>query len=223
MKPAAIGIRTHSGWGALVAVSNSAGSVEVVERRRVVIATPGTHGAKQPYHFAENLDLPEAERFLANCFAASKRLALAAVRDVVDELRGRQYRVVGSAVLLASGRPLPPLSKILASHALIHAAEGEFFREAFSEGCEGLGLAVTGLRERDLDECVLTTFGKAAAQTQRQISTLRRVLGPPWAQDQQAPALPALLVLANQKKAIPADRATQMTPGGIHWSGHEAG
>src|SRR5438876_75201 len=58
MKPAAIGIRTHSGWGALVAVSNSAGSVEVVERRRVVIATPGTHGAKQPYHFAENLDLP---------------------------------------------------------------------------------------------------------------------------------------------------------------------
>ena len=165
-----------------------------------MIATPGTHGAKQPYHFAENLDLPEAERFLANCFAASKRLALAAVRDVVDELRSRQYRVVGSAVLLASGRPLPPLSKILASHALIHAAEGEFFREAFSEACEGLGLAVTGLRERDLDECVLTTFGKAAAQMQRQISTLGRFLGPPWTKDQKTAALAALVVLANQRK-----------------------
>src|SRR5438067_2289475 len=58
MKAVAIGIRMHSGWGALVAVSTSAGSVEVVERRRVVIATPGTPGAKQPYHFAENLDLP---------------------------------------------------------------------------------------------------------------------------------------------------------------------
>ncbi len=212
MKPAAIGIRMHSGWGALVAVSTSAGSVEVVERRRVVIATPGTPGAKQPYHFAENLDLPEAERFLANCFAASKRLALAAVRDVVDELRSRQYRVVGSAVLLASGRPLPPLSKILASHALIHAAEGEFFREAFSKACEDLNLAVTGFRERELDQCVLTTFGKAAAQTQRQISTLGRFLGPPWTKDQKTAALAALLVLANQKKAIPADRATQMTP-----------
>src|SRR5438046_8339314 len=110
MKPAAIGIRTHSGWGALVAVSNSAGSVEVVERRRVVIATPGTPGAKQPYHFAENLELPEAEKFLGSCFVTSKRLASAAVRDVLSELRGRQYRGVGCAVLLSSGRRLPPLS-----------------------------------------------------------------------------------------------------------------
>src|SRR5438094_3138575 len=143
MKRAAIGIRTHSGWGALVAVANSAGAVEVIERRRVVISTPGTPGAKQPYHFAENLELPEAEKFLGSCFAASKRLASAAVRDVVSELRGRQYRVVGSAVLLASGRPLPPLSKILASHALIHAAEGGFFRAALSAACTGLATAVT--------------------------------------------------------------------------------
>src|SRR6266436_1811530 len=200
MKPEAIGIRTHSGWGALVAVSTSAGSVEVVERRRVVIATPGTPGAKQPYHFAENLDLPEAERFLANCFAASKRLALAAVRDVVDELRGRQYRVVGSAVLLASGRPLPPLSKILASHALIHAAEGEFFREAFSKACESLGLSVTGFRERNLDECVQTTFGKAATRMWQQISTLGRSLGPPWTKDQKTAALGALVLLANKQR-----------------------
>jgi hypothetical protein len=199
MKPAAIGVRMHSGWGALVAVSNSAGSVEVIDRRRVAIINPGTPGAKQPYHFAESLELPEAEKFLGSCFAASKRLALAAVRDVIDELRGRQYRVVGSAVLLASGRPLPPLSKILASHALIHAAEGEFFREAFSKACEGLDLPVTGLRERNLDECFLTTFGKAA-QTQRQISTLGRFLGPPWTKDQKTAALAALLVLAKQQK-----------------------
>jgi len=200
MKAAAIGIRMHSGWGALVAVSNSAGAVEVIERRRVAIINPGTSGAKQPYHFAQSLELPEAEKFLGNGFAASKRLASAALADVVSELRGRQYRIVGSAVLLASGRPLPPLSKILASHALIHAAEGEFFREAFSKACEHLNLAVTGFRERDLDQCVQATFGKAAAQTQRQISTLGRSLGPPWTKDQKTAALAALLVLANQQK-----------------------
>src|SRR5207245_2407619 len=88
----------------------------------------------------------------------------------------------------------------------------EFFREAFSKACEDLNLAVTGFRERELDQCVLTTFGKAAAQTQRQISTLGRFLGPPWTKDQKTAALAALLVLANQKTAIPADRATQMTP-----------
>src|SRR5229473_6030170 len=152
MKRAAIGVRMHSGWGALVAVSNSAGKAEVIERRRIAVTTPQTPGANQPYHFAENLELPEAEKFLGNCFAASKRFALTAVRDVVDELRRRQYRVVGSAVLLASGRPLPPLLTILASHALIHAAEGQFFRGALSKACEALDLSVTGFPERNLGE-----------------------------------------------------------------------
>ena len=200
MKRAAIGVRMHSGWGALVAVSNSAGTVEVVDRRRVTITTPGTPGANQPYHFAENLELPEAEKFLGNCLAASKRLALAAVQDVLIELRGRQYRVVGSAVLLASGRPLPPLSKILASHALIHAAEGEFFREAFSKACEGLDLSVTGFRERNLDECVQTTFGKEATRMRQQVSTLGRSLGPPWTKDQKTAAFAALVVLAKKQR-----------------------
>jgi hypothetical protein len=200
MQRAAIGVRMHSGWGALVAVSNDAGTVEVVERRRVSVITPGTPGAMQPYHFAERLELSEAEKFIDNCFAASQRLALAAVRDVVAELHGRQYRVVGSAVLLASGRPLPPLARILAAHPLIHTAEGEFFREVFSKACEELELSVTGFRERDLDECVRTTFGKAATRITQQVSTLGRSLGPPWTTDQKTAALAALLVLANKKK-----------------------
>src|SRR5713101_3452320 len=198
MKRAAIGVRMHSGWGALVAVANNPGMVEVLERRRVAVTIPGTPGANQPYHFAEKLQFAEAEKFLGNCFAASRRLALAAVREVVEELRGRQYRVIGSALLLASGRPLPPLAKILASHALIHAAEGEFFREVFSQACESLGLPVTGLRERDLDECVQTSFGKEAARMRQQISTVGRSLGPPWTQDQKMSALAALVVLSRK-------------------------
>jgi hypothetical protein len=212
MKRAAIGVRMHSGWGALVAVSNSGGTVEVIDRRRVAITSPRTPGANQPYHFAENLELPEAEKFLENCFAASQRLAMAAVRDVVGELRGRQYRVVGSAVLLASGRTLPALSKILASHALIHAAEGEFFREAFSKGCEGLDISVTGFRERNLDEDVQTTFGKAATRMWQQISTLGRSLGPPWTKDQKTAALAALVILANKKRRFPPIVAPRRGP-----------
>jgi hypothetical protein len=200
MKRAAIGVRMHSGWGALVAVSNSAGTVEIIDRRRIAITSPGTPGANQPYHFAENLGLPEAEKFLGTCFATSERLALAAVRELVGELRGRHYRVVGSAVLMASGRPLPSLSEILASHALIHAAEGEFFRRAFSKACEGLDLSVTGFRERNLDECVRAAFGEAATRMWQQISTLGRSLGPPWTKDQKTAALAALVVLANKQR-----------------------
>jgi hypothetical protein len=202
MKHAAIGIRTHSGWGAIVAVTNSAGKVEVIDRRRVAITAPGAAGTKQPYHFAENLALPEAETFVGTCFAASERLALSALRQLLGELHDRHYRIVGSAVLLASGRPLPPLAKILASHALIHAAEGEFFRRAFWKACESLDLAVTGLRERDLDECSRAAFGRAGPGIRQQISTLGRVLGPPWTQDQKVATLAALLVLANKQSGF---------------------
>ena len=197
MKRAAIGVRMHSGWGALVAVCSNADTVEVIQRQRVAITAPGTRGGNQPYHFAKSLGLPEGEKFLGDYFVASKRLALTAVRDLVGEL-GDQYRVVGSAVLLASGRPLPPLAKILASHALIHAAEGEFFREAFSKACESLDLPVTGFRERDLDECVKTTFGKSATRMSQQISALGRSLGPPWTKDQKMAAIAALVVLATE-------------------------
>lgn len=180
-----------------MAVSTSGGNVEVIDRRRIVITAAGTPGANQPYHFAENLGLPEAETHLRDCFATAERLASAALRESVDELRRRDCDVIGSAVLQASGRPLPPLAQILASHALIHAAEGEFFREAIRKACEGLGLAVTAVPERKLDECVRTAFGAAAAGMCQQIASGGRSLGPPWTRDQKTAALAALVVLAD--------------------------
>jgi hypothetical protein len=125
---------------------------------------------------------------------------LAAVEEVVGELRERKYRVVGCAVVLASGRPLPPLAKILGAHPLIHTAEGAFFREVFSKACKELGLTVGGFRERDLDESVQTAFGKTSGRIRRKISTLGRSVGPPWTTDQKTAALAAMLVLGNKQR-----------------------
>jgi hypothetical protein len=197
MKRAAIGVRMHSGWGALVAICINAGSVEVLDRRRITITVPETPGAIQPYHYAKKLKLDQAEKFLVSCFAESQRLAFTALREVAEQLRERKYHVTGAAFLLASGRPLPPLAKILASHAAIHAAEGEFFRQAFSQACKDLELSVTGFRERDLATTVQKAFGKAAGGIQKQVSTLGRTLGPPWTADQKAAALAASLLLSD--------------------------
>jgi len=64
-------------------------------------------------------------------------------------------------MLLASGRALPSLQKILASHALIHTAEGEFFRKIVSESCESCHIPVMGIRERELDKQADATKGCA--------------------------------------------------------------
>jgi hypothetical protein len=220
MERAALGVRMHSGWGVLVAVSGDANSleVEIIDRRRIVTTDPSIPGANQPYHYAASLGLPElglpesgfseSERYLANCAAVSERLALAAVEEVVRELGGRHYRIVGSAVLLASGRPLPSLAKILASHPLIHTAEGEFFRHAVRKACEGLKISVTAIRERDLEERAKTAFGKAASRVQRRIASLGSSIGPPWTKDHKTAALAASMILAREE-TVASSRAAQ--------------
>jgi hypothetical protein len=194
MKIAAFGVRMHSGWGALVCISGDAAIPELVDRRRIVIIDSMMQGAKQPYHFAENLGLEEAERHLQNCAAVSQRLAVQAIRESLDAVSARNYRVVGCAMLLASGRALPPLPKILASHALVHTAEGEFFRKVVREACERCGITVVGFRERELDERADATFGKDAARVRQRISSLGKTVGPPWTQDEKTAALAGLMV-----------------------------
>ena len=198
MKRAALGLQMHSGWGVLVAVSGAAQAIEILARQRIVTADPDMPGAIQPYHYAMSLKLSEADKHLANCAAASTRLAAVAIRNVVSELNARQHHFVGSAVLLASGRSLPALEKILASHPLIHTAEGEFFRHTVSQACEELEIPVTAIRQRDLDERAKAAFGNAATRVQHSIASLGSSIGPPWTKDHTTAALAAALILASR-------------------------
>jgi hypothetical protein len=195
MKRAALGIRMHSGWGVVVAVSNSSGKLEIIERRRIITMDPQIPGAKQPYHFAETLDLAEAEKHIAKCAAASERLGFAAVGQLLHELDARKYRVAASVIVLASGRPLPPLPNILASHPLLHTAEGEFFREAIRKACERLKIPISAIRERDLDERAERAFGNGSSRMLHRISTIGKSIGPPWTKDHKTAALAAAIIL----------------------------
>jgi hypothetical protein len=191
VKRAALGFHMHSGWGVLVAISGEANSVELLDRRRIVVADSEVPGAIQPYHFAAQLEPAAQEKHLVHCASSSSRLAVTAIADVVKELGGRHYDVVGAAILLASGRALPPLAKILAAHPLIHTAEGEFFRQAVHQACEALQIPVTAIRVRELD-----VRANRASKLQRSIDGLGRTVGPPWTKDHKTAALAAALLLA---------------------------
>jgi hypothetical protein len=198
-----MGIRMHSGWGVLIVVSFPH-SVEVLDRRRVIASNPAAPGAKQPYHHArtqlEEVNLEEAERYLENCSATCEQLAMAAVEEAVVGVRGRGYRIVGSAILEGAGRGLPSLSEILASHLLIHSAEGEFFSRTATKACERMNIPVTAIRRHDLEERVKTTLGGAAAQVKRTVQTLGKSIGPPWTADHKDAALAAVTLLARTNR-----------------------
>jgi hypothetical protein len=195
MKRAALGIQMHSGWGVLVAISED--PVEILDRRRIVTADSKIPGAIQPYHFASQLELAEQQKHLERCASSSSSLAATAIAELLRELVARKYRIEGAAVLLASGRSLPALEKILAAHPLIHTAEGEFFRQAVIRACEELQIPVTAVRARDLDEQAKVTFGKTATQLQSSIASMGSKIGPPWTKDHKTATLAAALVLAS--------------------------
>jgi hypothetical protein len=186
-----------------VVVSGAPGAIEIIDRRKIVVTASNVKEANQPYHHAKDLSLPDAELYLGECATASERLAGEALRETIQESHRQKSEVIHCAILLAAGRTLPPLPKILSSHALIHTAEGEFFRQSFRRAGEMLGIEVTGIRERDLGEHAKNVFGTKADSVGREIAGLGSALGAPWTSDQKNACLAALLVLFSRRLPVP--------------------
>ena len=193
---AALGCRVHSGWAAVVALAGSPRSPRVIDRRRIEIADPRIPGSKQPFHAAEPLQFAKAGALLDRCEASTRKLARDAVQEIVRNLRDQHYETVGCGIVLGSGRTLPELKSILASHALIHTAEGEFFRQAMLHASEDSDLPVTGIKERELYDRAAQQLRLSADELQRRATELGKPIGPPWTQDQKFATLVAWLALA---------------------------
>jgi hypothetical protein len=145
------------------------------------MADPAIPGSRQPFHAAEGLPFDRAEALIRKCRESSLLLATAAIRGLIGCV---DYNVGRAAILFASGRPLPDLAAILRSHALIHTAEGEFYREVLVSACQECGIPVMRIKERDLADNPL-------------VIELGRSVGPSWRQDEKRASLAAWAALAD--------------------------
>jgi len=195
---AAIGVRAHSGWAAVVAVVGDAREVSVLARQRVVVVDAAGPRANQPYHYAEMLPLDEAQGHIDRCEQTAIRLATAALEELTKKLRETRHDVVGCGILQASGRALPELPQILASHAMIHTAEGQFFRNVFARACEKIEVPAVKIREKELMDLAVRELRVTAPKITSKLASLGRELGPPWTQDQKFAALAAWLLVARR-------------------------
>ena len=153
-------------------------------RRRKIIAA------------AEKLGLTDAQRLIRESANAARNLARHALRALVDTLGHEGYSVTGVGIALSSGRTLGALAATLASHAMIHTAEGELFRNALIAASEQCQLPVTRVRERDLFAHASNQLGTPADKLRAWLADLGRPLGPPWRVDEKISALLGWLVLA---------------------------
>jgi len=201
MKQVALGFRAHSGWTALVAVALDDNSPRVLLRERPYLVKTFTYEFRQPYHTAQKRSSAEALDFVSRVRSEARILAWNVISAVQSSLAHQGYELSHCGLLLASAKPLPDLPRILASHALIHTADGELFREALLHASERCGFKIFTAKESDIFERASHTLHLNVDTLGHRLVQLGTTVGPPWTQDEKLAALVAWLALAGPPHA----------------------
>ena len=182
-----------TGWAALVVVAGEGARPEVVLRGRAELRDRGGRVRRNVYHVARTLDLAAAAALVEAAERIATEQAAAAfertLREATDE-----GAVVRSCAVVVGAFAGARLESLLASHALVHAAEGRLYQRALLRGAEApstpqpfrLGRSGTRARLRR----------RRGDKPRHRIDELRREVGPPWARDQKLAALAAWIALA---------------------------
>ena len=194
---ASLGVRTHSGWAAYVVLAGAPSEPSILFRGLMQLCDPKIEGSKQPFHHAEPLSFETAEKFIERCRASSRMLAGRAIGEIVTA----HGELKACCILTASGRSLPPLQAILASHALIHAAEGEFYREAVRDAADERGIPTEFLKEREIP-ALADRLPVNEASRRDALNAFGRKVGSPWRQDEKLAAIAAWFGLAMRQSRI---------------------
>ena len=174
--PTALGFRTHTGWTVMCIVRDGTPPA-LIARTRVQLCPPEVPADAYHAAAADREHLEKAEKLIARVIDVSVKSARAAIRSAADD--------VVAIALVAEPRDLPGLSRILGSHALIHSAEGDMYREVMAEAGEAEGLPVFHFSSVELKgdarQDLLRGFGES--------------VGTPWQRDHKEAALAAVKAL----------------------------
>jgi hypothetical protein len=141
-----------------------------VDRRRVALLDERL--PRQPYHAvaefgADRAVIAEVERDARRCAS--------------DALAG--MTVPRTIAIVAPARSVPnELDRVLASHALLHAAEGALYELAVHDAAAAAGLPVVVVDPRTLSPS-------------DEVEVLGRRIGSPWQKDHKLAAMAALVAL----------------------------
>ena len=192
----ALGIRTHSGWACAILATGQGDAIEILDRRRIMLHDPKKDGTKQPFHTAELLSFALAENHIGVCRKTTAGLARDAVAGFQDFSQSRHARLAGICVITGSGRALPDLRAILASHALIHAAEGEFYRNALLDAASDLKVQASRLNAARASASLAARLGICEAVLAEMLSGIGKRIGRPWTVDEKLATMAAWMLLA---------------------------
>jgi hypothetical protein len=193
-QPVALGIKTHTGWAAVVAVAGPIASANVVAKRRIDMATTFDEGAV--YHKGQELPLAQAEALVRSSEEKFQRIARDALEELLAELRTDGRAPVAAALVSGKDKALPPLASILKSHALVHAAEGDLYRRVLLRASEACGIPTLLVPENQIEEQAVDALQTEPAELAQRLAAMGKASGKPWTKDQKQSALVAWIALA---------------------------
>jgi hypothetical protein len=139
----------------------------------------------QVCHVAADLPRPEAEQLLRRVVNVVTDTAQHRLRELLADVGA-----VDAVAVVVGDHPVPEsLSAILASHTLMHAAEGQLYRDALLDAAAALGQRGIGL-PRKLAQSQLD--GDMADVIRRMGASA----GPPWRKEHKLAAVAALTAAA---------------------------
>jgi hypothetical protein len=150
-------------------------------------------GATYPFHRAKPMDYASGEAFIERCRQSSRDMAAVAL----EEIASTHGALNACCVLTGPEKPLPPLRAILASHALMHVAEREFFREAVRDAAVRMAVATEVVAETELPALAARIPGTESSRRDA-LNAFGKQVGPPWTQDEKRAATAAWFGLTLQ-------------------------
>jgi hypothetical protein len=196
MTELALGFKPHTGWAIAVLVAGDARSPRVLARERIELIPDELE--RFAYHQAQaaEMSVDVAARSIAEIEDGVDIATTAAVKELASAAAAHGTLVAAGIV----GHPaeVPPLDKVLASHTLLHTAEGELYRSALEEAAADAGLVVVPAAPKRTVEETAVALGVDAPGLVDRLKALRKELGAPWAADHRDATAAALLALQSR-------------------------
>lgn len=187
--PTTVGFSDHSGWAVLAVVSGEPQAARLLFRRRVQLCPENL--PRQAYHAVAENGTPIA--IISEVVQAATEMAAKAIADAIAETNGEL-----SAGAIAMGRTAVPkeFTKILASHTLLHGAEGELYRDVLNDAAGAAGLRIVRYLNNEVRSEAAVAIGWPLETLEVKLAEMGKLAGPPWTKDEKDATAAACLALA---------------------------
>jgi len=189
----AIGFRVKTGRATAVVMIGPASAPRVLSRKSLQLWDPAIPESHQPWHADFELPPDESARIVPIALKAVDRVALSALRNLVDEVRSAHGSIVGIA--LVAGSSTDPES-IHNPHMRAHAREGQLFPQALAAAARTLRIPAVTLVESEVFTTAAAKLAKSPDAIRLAVTEMGRDVGKPWSAEEKAAAAAAWITLA---------------------------